>query len=130
MHFGKCLTDFAQRVLHYPDIGKRYYFRVTTSKVCFLDVRAVDHQWEDDRFATAGAGVHIWNHNRFFFNIFMLLLSLYVLFILFSHGYVCLIHRSAPERSFEWGTDTVLSVRFNPGQPNVLATTARYVQEP
>ncbi|KAL5573574.1 hypothetical protein UlMin_023171 [Ulmus minor] len=56
---------------------------------------AVDHQWEGDRFATAGAGVHIWNHNR-----------------------------SAPEKTFEWGTDTVVSVRFNPGQPNVLATTA------
>ncbi|PON97823.1 Guanine nucleotide-binding protein, beta subunit [Trema orientale] len=56
---------------------------------------AVDHQWEGDRFATAGAGVHIWNHNK-----------------------------SAPERSFEWGTDTVISVRFNPGEPNVLATTA------
>ncbi|KAH7536760.1 hypothetical protein FEM48_Zijuj03G0020700 [Ziziphus jujuba var. spinosa] len=56
---------------------------------------AVDHQWDGDRFATAGAGVHIWNHNK-----------------------------SAPERSFEWGTDTVISVRFNPGEPNVLATTA------
>ncbi|XP_024024327.1 DDB1- and CUL4-associated factor 13 [Morus notabilis] len=56
---------------------------------------AVDHQWDGDRFATAGAGVHIWNHNK-----------------------------SAPEKTFEWGTDTVISVRFNPGQPNVLATSA------
>ncbi|KAM6548889.1 hypothetical protein CsatB_020565 [Cannabis sativa] len=56
---------------------------------------AVDHQWNGDRFATAGAGVHIWNHNK-----------------------------SVPEKIFEWGTDTVISVRFNPGEPNVLATTA------
>lgn len=36
------------------------------------------------------------------------------------------MHRSAPEQSFEWGTDTVISVRFNPGQPDILATSARY----
>ena len=27
--------------------------------------RAVDHQWSGDLFATAGAQVDIWNHNRF-----------------------------------------------------------------
>lgn len=26
---------------------------------------AVDHQWDGERFATAGAQVDIWNHNRF-----------------------------------------------------------------
>ncbi|XP_021824667.1 DDB1- and CUL4-associated factor 13-like isoform X1 [Prunus avium] len=57
--------------------------------------RAVDHQWNFDRFATGGAGVDIWNHNR-----------------------------SAPEQSFEWGTDTVVSIKFNPGQPDILATSA------
>ncbi|PRQ24028.1 putative transcription factor WD40-like family [Rosa chinensis] len=57
--------------------------------------RSVDHQWNFDRFATGGAGVDIWNHNR-----------------------------SAPEQSLEWGTDTVISVRFNPGQPDLLATSA------
>ncbi|KAH9792276.1 DDB1- and CUL4-associated factor 13 [Citrus sinensis] len=56
---------------------------------------AVDHQWEGDLFATAGAQVDIWNHNR-----------------------------SQPINSFQWGTDTVISVRFNPAEPNVLATTA------
>ncbi|KAF8413829.1 hypothetical protein HHK36_001823 [Tetracentron sinense] len=58
---------------------------------------AVDHQWNGDLFATAGAQVDIWDHNR-----------------------------SEPMSSFEWGKDTVISVRFNPGEPNVLATTARY----
>ncbi|XP_042971987.1 DDB1- and CUL4-associated factor 13 isoform X1 [Carya illinoinensis] len=56
---------------------------------------AVDHQLDGGYFATAGAQVDIWNHNR-----------------------------SQPVRSFEWGTDTVISVRFNPGEPNLLATSA------
>ncbi|KAF9679222.1 hypothetical protein SADUNF_Sadunf07G0117500 [Salix dunnii] len=57
---------------------------------------AVDHQWSGDLFATAGAQVDIWNHNR-----------------------------SQPVSSFKWGTDSVISVRFNPGEPNLLATSAR-----
>ncbi|XP_059663197.1 uncharacterized protein LOC132308916 isoform X1 [Cornus florida] len=56
---------------------------------------AVDHQWNGELFATAGAQVDIWDHNR-----------------------------SQPVNSFEWGKDTVLSVRFNPGEPNILATSA------
>ncbi|KAM7492214.1 hypothetical protein LguiA_035135 [Lonicera macranthoides] len=56
---------------------------------------AVDHQWDGDLFATAGAQVDIWNHNR-----------------------------SQPVNSFEWGKDTGISVRFNPGEPNILATSA------
>uniref|UniRef100_A0A7N2MD78 Sof1-like protein domain-containing protein n=1 Tax=Quercus lobata TaxID=97700 RepID=A0A7N2MD78_QUELO len=56
----------------------------------------VDHQWKGDQFATVGAQVDIWNHTS-----------------------------NAPVRSFQWGTDTVLSVRFNPGHPDLLATSAR-----
>ncbi|XP_068642841.1 uncharacterized protein [Aristolochia californica] len=56
---------------------------------------AADHQWEGDLFATAGAQVDIWDHSR-----------------------------SQPVNSFEWGKDTVVSVRFNPGEPDVLATSA------
>ncbi|KAG9444093.1 hypothetical protein H6P81_015433 [Aristolochia fimbriata] len=56
---------------------------------------AADHQWEGDLFATAGAQVDIWDHNR-----------------------------SQPVNSFEWGKDTVVSVRFNPAEPDVLATSA------
>ncbi|WCJ30839.1 DDB1- and CUL4-associated factor 13 [Euphorbia peplus] len=55
---------------------------------------AVDHQWDGELFATAGAQVDIWNHNR-----------------------------SQPVNTFEWGTETVISVRFNPGDPNLLATS-------
>lgn len=55
----------------------------------------VDHQFDGNLFATAGAQVDIWDHNR-----------------------------SQPVNSFEWGKDTVISVRFNPGEPNILATSA------
>lgn len=34
--------------------------------------------------------------------------------------------RSQPVQSFQWGTDSVISVRFNPGEPDILATSARY----
>ncbi|XP_076881851.1 uncharacterized protein LOC143530075 [Bidens hawaiensis] len=55
---------------------------------------AVDHQWEGNLFATAGAQVDIWDHNR-----------------------------SQPVTSFSWGNETIISVRFNPGEPNILATS-------
>uniref|UniRef100_A0A0D9UYU6 DDB1- and CUL4-associated factor 13 n=1 Tax=Leersia perrieri TaxID=77586 RepID=A0A0D9UYU6_9ORYZ len=55
----------------------------------------VDHQWDGNLFATVGAQVDIWDQNR-----------------------------SEPINSFEWGKDTVLSVRFNPGEPDVLITSA------
>ncbi|KAJ7552676.1 hypothetical protein O6H91_06G118500 [Diphasiastrum complanatum] len=57
--------------------------------------RGVDHRWSSNIFATVGAQVDIWDHNR-----------------------------SEPISSFSWGTDTVISVRFNPAEPDVLATTA------
>ncbi|KAK6919116.1 Sof1-like protein [Dillenia turbinata] len=56
---------------------------------------AVDHQWDGDLFATAGTQVDIWDHNR-----------------------------SQPVITFEWGNATSISVRFNPGEPNILATSA------
>ncbi|XP_028073919.1 probable DNA helicase MCM9 [Camellia sinensis] len=61
---------------------------------------AVDHQYEGNIFAIAGAQVDIWDHNR-----------------------------SQPVNSFEWGKDTVISVRFNSGKPNILATSARRIKE-
>eukprot|EP01018_Ginkgo_biloba_P030087 Gb_30586 [translate_table: standard] len=57
--------------------------------------RAVDHQWDSSVFATAGAQVDIWDHNR-----------------------------SEPINSFSWGSDTVISVRFNPAEKDIFATTA------
>uniref|UniRef100_A0A0D9WRR6 Sof1-like protein domain-containing protein n=1 Tax=Leersia perrieri TaxID=77586 RepID=A0A0D9WRR6_9ORYZ len=46
-------------------------------------------EWDGNLFATVGAQVDIWDQNR-----------------------------SEPINSFEWGKDTVLSVRFNPGEPD------------
>ncbi|KAJ0978082.1 hypothetical protein J5N97_013556 [Dioscorea zingiberensis] len=57
--------------------------------------RAVDHQWASNIFATGGAQVDIWDHNR-----------------------------SNPVNSYEWGTATIVSLRFNAGEPDVLATSA------
>ncbi|CAA6672651.1 unnamed protein product [Spirodela intermedia] len=56
---------------------------------------AVDHQWNGNVFATAGAQVDIWDHNR-----------------------------SEPLNTFGWGNETSVSVRFNPAEPNLLATSA------
>ena len=47
--------------------------------------RAVDHHWARSTFATAGAAVELWDHAR-----------------------------SEPIASFEWGSDSVVAVRFNP----------------
>ncbi|WVZ88099.1 hypothetical protein U9M48_034652 [Paspalum notatum var. saurae] len=58
-------------------------------------VRGVDHQWDGNLFATAGAQVDIWDPNR-----------------------------SEPINSFQWGNDTVLSLRFDPGECNILITSA------
>ncbi|CAM6094942.1 unnamed protein product [Calypogeia fissa] len=57
--------------------------------------RAIDHHWSSNQFATGGAQVDIWDHNR-----------------------------SEPVSTFSWGADTVVSVRFNPSEPDILASTA------
>ncbi|KAL4451264.1 hypothetical protein ABPG77_009336 [Micractinium sp. CCAP 211/92] len=56
--------------------------------------RSVDHHWGRPQFATGGAAVEIWDHER-----------------------------SEPVQSFSWGADTITSVRFNPAEPDVFATT-------
>jgi WD repeat and SOF domain-containing protein 1 len=47
--------------------------------------RAIDHHWRENLFATAGAAVEVWSHER-----------------------------SEPVNTFTWGADSVLSVKFNP----------------
>ncbi len=47
--------------------------------------RGIDHHWDRQQFATAGAAVDIWDHSR-----------------------------AEPVQSFSWGADTVTSARFNP----------------
>lgn len=57
-------------------------------------LRCIDHHWVDPQFATGGEVVTIWDE---------------------SHSKV--IH------SYKWGADSVLSVRFNPAEASLLAST-------
>lgn len=56
--------------------------------------RGLDHSWSSNKFATCGAAVDIWDHAR-----------------------------SEPINTFTWGADSILSVRFNPVEPDLFATT-------
>lgn len=47
--------------------------------------RGIDHHWQSNTFVTSGAVVEVWDHAR-----------------------------SEPIHTFSWGSDTVLSARFNP----------------
>ena len=55
--------------------------------------RAIDHHWQRNTFATAAAAVELWDHER-----------------------------SAPVAAYNWGVDTVMSVRFNPSEPDIFAS--------
>jgi len=55
--------------------------------------RGIDHHWEKDMFATAGAAVDVWDHER-----------------------------SEPIQTFEWGADNVINVKFNPAEPDLFAS--------
>jgi WD repeat and SOF domain-containing protein 1 len=56
-------------------------------------LRDVDCHWGKDIFSTAGDAVELWSENR-----------------------------TEPATQFSWGADTVLSVRFNPVEPDVFAS--------
>jgi len=43
----------------------------------------------------------------------------------YQHPHSFYLHRSETINSFEWGKDTVLSVRFDPGDCNILITSGR-----
>lgn len=55
----------------------------------------IDHSWKSNDFATCGEQVDIWNENR-----------------------------ADPIRSFNWGVDTIHSIKFNPIETHLLASTA------
>mgnify|MGYP000480293899 CR=1 FL=1 len=55
----------------------------------------IDHHHSNDLFATASAGVDIWDHQR-----------------------------STPLSKYNWGHDTVTSVKFNPADANILSSCA------
>lgn len=55
---------------------------------------AIDHHWVDSQFATSGESVCVWDNTR-----------------------------STPLHSYKWGADSVLSVKFNPAEACLLAST-------
>lgn len=55
----------------------------------------IDHHWSQSIFATSSSVVDVWDYNR-----------------------------SEPVHTYEWGADTVTTVRFNPAETSLLATTA------
>eukprot|EP00444_Apocalathium_aciculiferum_P065203 CAMPEP_0183557950 /NCGR_PEP_ID=MMETSP0371-20130417/87079_1 /TAXON_ID=268820 /ORGANISM="Peridinium aciculiferum, Strain PAER-2" /LENGTH=445 /DNA_ID=CAMNT_0025765139 /DNA_START=81 /DNA_END=1418 /DNA_ORIENTATION=+ len=56
---------------------------------------SIDHHWKKPLFVTTGDTVDIWDYNR-----------------------------SAPLSSFEWGCERVITSRFNPAEPALIASTA------
>lgn len=56
--------------------------------------RGIDHHWKEDVFATCGNTVCVWDH-----------------------------HRSEPLQKFSWGADSIVSVKYNPAEVNLLAST-------
>lgn len=56
--------------------------------------RGVDHHWSRQQFVTAGAAVDLWDHAS-----------------------------AEPVQTYSWGADTIMSVRFNPAEPDLFATT-------
>jgi WD repeat and SOF domain-containing protein 1 len=56
---------------------------------------SIDHHWRTPTFATSSSVVEVWDYAR-----------------------------SEPTHTYEWGADTITSVRFNPAEASLLATTA------
>ena len=57
-------------------------------------ITAIDHHWVDQQFATSGERVDVWDCNR-----------------------------PDPVHSYKWGADSILSVKFNPAEACLLAST-------
>eukprot|EP00475_Leptophrys_vorax_P022178 TRINITY_DN3017_c0_g1_i1.p1 TRINITY_DN3017_c0_g1~~TRINITY_DN3017_c0_g1_i1.p1 ORF type:complete len:469 (+),score=124.85 TRINITY_DN3017_c0_g1_i1:43-1407(+) len=55
---------------------------------------AIDHHWSENMFVTCGTDVHLWDETR-----------------------------STPVHSFNWGADTMLSLKFNPVETSVIGAT-------
>ena len=108
-HDGKrcvsCGDDATVRVWRMPQAGLGEMFSsggaaVPTKEATLVchsksggGFRDVDCHWAKDAHATAGSAVELWNAER-----------------------------SEPTDTFSWGVDTVLSVRFNPVEPDVFAS--------
>eukprot|EP00271_Cylindrocystis_brebissonii_P022184 TRINITY_DN8393_c0_g1_i1.p1 TRINITY_DN8393_c0_g1~~TRINITY_DN8393_c0_g1_i1.p1 ORF type:complete len:454 (-),score=75.93 TRINITY_DN8393_c0_g1_i1:1958-3319(-) len=102
-HLATCGDDCTVRLWQLPPavVGERSQEEVDEDEEPIStfqgkhSFRAVDHRWQGHIFATGGAQVDIWDHER-----------------------------SEPISSFSWGADSISSVRFNPSEPDVFASTA------
>lgn len=56
---------------------------------------SIDHHWKKPMFVTSGDTVDVWDYNR-----------------------------SSPLSSYEWGCDRVITAKFNPAEPCLIASTA------
>lgn len=65
-----------------------------SSVVAAHALTSVDHHWVDNQYATSGEAVCIWDANR-----------------------------SEPSHSYTWGADSILSVKYNPAEACLLAST-------
>eukprot|EP00741_Cyanophora_paradoxa_P002677 tig00000615_g2597.t1 len=54
----------------------------------------IDHHWKEPSFATCGTQVDLWDHNR-----------------------------SEPTATFSWGAESVTSIKYNPVETQILAST-------
>lgn len=65
MHFGKFWSGYSRKIL------KRliwiYFLCLQNTSLLSSIFRSADHQWDGELFATAGAQLDIWNHNRFWY---------------------------------------------------------------
>lgn len=62
--------------------------------VYYLFCRGIDHHWTKNMFATCSSKVQVWDHQR-----------------------------SEPTHEFSWGADSITSVKFNPAEASLLAST-------
>lgn len=83
----------------------------------------IDHHWQRDCFATAGERVRLFaciSYGAAGQNAILKAASLRALFVvqldIWEHS------RSEPVNSFQWGSDTITAVRFNPAEPDILAS--------
>ena len=54
----------------------------------------IDHHWRDDQFATSGDSVCLWDSDK-----------------------------NTPLLTYKWGSDSIVSVRFNPSEACLLGST-------
>ena len=76
------------------EIGKSSSLLISTT-VAKHALTGIDHHWKLPLFATGGAVVEVWDE-----------------------------HRSEPIHSFDWGSATANSVKFNPVETDLLASAA------